>query len=145
MDMALRSRYPWPNKRTRTTDEDDGADDEISVRYELVAGGNRPVEGMLPLAGITSMEELMEELAEFGCELQDETILSVHTIEAYYEDARGKTQQMGPRTPLKEVIGAGEVTVVQTAAAPSAGKPTRTAPSRVAVTVPPKRVNRAYP
>ena len=135
--------------KLNTADDDDAADDEISVRYELVSGGNRPIAGMLPLAGIASTDELLEELAEFGCELQDDTILSVPTIEAYYEDRRGKTKQLGPRTPLREVIESGEITVVQTAAAPvpapSASRPSRAAPSRVSVTVPPKRMSRAYP
>jgi hypothetical protein len=114
-------------------DNDEDLDDELSVRYELIIGGE-PVQGMLPLAGITTSAALLEELAEFGCELQNETILDEQHIEVYYEDRRGKTRPFGPNTPLQEALNAGEVTVVQTSAGHAKG------PSRVAVTKPPTRV-----
>ena len=108
----LRGAKKQQMTRVRTTDEDDEEEDEeISVKYEFVNG--RPVEGMLPLAGITTTAELLEELAEFGCELQDEVTLNVHHIEAWYEDRRGKNKQIGPRVPLDDVIDAGVVVVVE--------------------------------
>ena len=68
--------------RVRTTDDDAESmardDDEILVSYELAAGG-KPIEGSLPLAGIANAHDLLDELAEFGNELQDEAILSVST------------------------------------------------------------------
>lgn len=109
--------------RLKTTDEDDplaGPDDdderdELSVHYKL--GDGPPLHGMLPLAGITDSADLLSELAEFGCELQDEVILSVSTMEVEYEDARGKTKVLGPRTPFADVIQAGEATVLTKALA----------------------------
>ena len=45
-------------------------------------------------------------------------------MEAEYEDARGKTKILGPRTPMSEVIEAGEVKVVSKAVAQQrSGKP----------------------
>ena len=99
--------------RLKTTDDDDPLENdepELSVNYNL--GDETPIHGMLPLAGIKSSAELLNELAEFGCELQDEVILSVSMIEVEYEDPLGKAKILGPRTPLSEVIDAGEVTVV---------------------------------
>ena len=66
---------------------------------------------MLPLAGIKGSAELLNELAEFECELQDEVILSVSMIEVEYEDPLGKAKILG-LARLSEVIDAGEVTVV---------------------------------
>ena len=71
--------------------------------------------------------ELMTELAEFGCELQDDVVFSVSTMEATYENAAGKTKTLGPRTTLSEVVEAGEV-VVQTKSA--ALEQQRTKPTR---------------
>jgi len=104
--------------RLKTTDDDEaGVDrDELAVHYQLNDGDT--IDGMLPLGGITTSAELLEELAEFGCELQDEIILSVNHMEAQYEDHRGKMKALGPRTPLDEVIEAGDVTVVSRSRAP---------------------------
>lgn len=129
--------------RVKTHDEEDEVSDEINVRYELTGGG-RPIEGMLPLAGIETSDELLEELAEFGCELQDEVILSVRIIEAWYEDRHGKSKQLGPRTPLREVIDAGEVTVMQVAGGGGGGG---RAPGRAVTVRAPKRavvVNKSF-
>ena len=107
--------------RLKTTDEDelvhgpDGDEQELSVNYYL--GDDEPIHGMLPLAGIQTSAALLNELAEFGCELQDDFILSVSMVEVEYVDLRGKAKTLGPRTPLGEVIEAGEVTVVFKAAA----------------------------
>ena len=120
--------------RLTTTDDDDGVpgpdddDDEreeLSVSYKLSDGP--PLHGNLPLAGITNSAELLQELAEFGCELQDDLILSVSTIEVEYKDEKGKRKVLGPRTPLVEVLDAGEVTVLSKAfaAQQQRGKPNR--------------------
>jgi hypothetical protein len=101
----------------KTTDDDDLSDTDermdLSVKYELSSG--EPIDGMLPLTGIANCSELLEELAEFGCELQDDVIISVSTMEASYEDSSGKQKMIGPRTNFQEVINAGEVAVVSKA------------------------------
>merc|ERR1719375_2009933 len=71
----------------RATDEEeplgpDDGDGDLTVHYEL---GDDSIDGELPLTGIRSSSELLDELAEFGCELQDDVILSVSTIEVSYE------------------------------------------------------------
>ena len=114
--------------RVKTTDDDDeplaGAD-ELSVHYRL--GDSEPFHGMLPLAGIVDASELLTELAEFGCELQDDIIVGVNMMQAEYEDAAGKTKVIGPRTPLSEVVEAGEVTVLTKTAA----QQQRSTPARI--------------
>jgi len=108
--------------RLKTTDDDDALadsdddDKELSVHYKL-GSDDAPLHGMLPLAGISNVSELLRELAEFGCELQDDVILSTSLIEVEYKDAKGKTKMLGPRTRLSEVIDAGEATVITKAAA----------------------------
>lgn len=96
----------------KTTDEEDEPLDgceELSVQYDLGLGA--PFHGMLPLAGINNSADLLTELAEFGCELQDDVILSAGHMDAEFEDAKGKAKTIGPRTPLGEIVAAGEVTV----------------------------------
>ena len=135
-DEFAKSSKPNRDGMTRltTTDDDDGVpgpdddDDEreeLSVSYKLSDGP--PLHGNLPLAGITNSAELLQELAEFGCELQDDLILSVSTIEVEYKDEKGKRKVLGPRTPLVEVLDAGEVTVLSKAfaAQQQRGKPNR--------------------
>ena len=114
----LKSRREPGMTRLKTTDEDEplaGADgndmDELSVHYKL-GGDSEPLHGMLPLAGISSSGELLNELAEFGCELQDEIIVNINMMEVEYTDAKGKTRSLGPRTPLAEVLEAGELVVM---------------------------------
>lgn len=95
-----------------TADEDDplnASDDELSVYYKL--GDGPPLHGMLPLAGISNSADLLRELAEFGCELQDDVILSISTTDVEYTDHLGKTKVLGPFTPFADVTNAGEVTV----------------------------------
>lgn len=98
--------------RLKTTDDDEvGIDrDELAVHYQLNDGGT--IDGMLPLGGIMTSAELLDELAEFGCELQDEVFLNIHHMDVQYEDRRGKVKTVGPRTPLDEIIEAGDVTVI---------------------------------
>lgn len=104
-------------QRLKTTDDDEQAlgpdDDELSVRYEL-GDESKVIEGMLPLTGIATSAELLDEIAEFGCELQDDIILNVSMFEATYQD-RGKTKVIGPRTSLDAIIEAGSVTVTSKA------------------------------
>lgn len=107
--------------RLKTTDEDERLEpgengEEISVRYDL--GNGEPIEGFLPLAGINGASELLEELAEFGCELQDDIVLSVYTIEATFTDQRGKERVIGPRTPFHEAIEADQIIVSSKATVP---------------------------
>ena len=102
--------------RLKSTADDDellSGGQELSVHYKVSEGAT--FDGMLPLTGIDSTAELLNELAEFGCELQDDVILSVATMEAEFEDANGKIKPIGPRTPLAEIIKAGEVTVLSKA------------------------------
>lgn len=105
-------REPGMTQLKTTTDEEDeplSGCDELSVQYDL--GHGEPFHGMLPLAGINNAAELLTELAEFGCELQDDVILSTGHMEAEFDDAKGKTKAIGPRTPLSEVVASGEVMV----------------------------------
>lgn len=121
------SREPGMTRLKTTDDEDplgDLEDDyELSVFYHL---GGTPLHGMLPLAGIRDSSELLKELAEFGCELQDDIILNVSMMDAEYEDVKGKTKALGPRTPLSEVVRAVKVTVLSKMVAQrKRGKPPR--------------------
>ena len=140
----------------KTTDEDEveslgpeaagGTDfeSELSVRYELDGDGETTVDGMLPLAGIATSAELLDEIAEFGCELQDEVILSVNLIEVTYADRGGKERILGPRTSFDEVIAAGEVRVT-TKGAPRPPNRVINAARQVAVTVAPRPVEGQVP
>ena len=112
----------------KTTDEEDermmaDGEEELSVRYDLYGDGET-LDGMLPLGGVRTTAELLDEIAEFGYDLQDDIILNVKQLEVYYEASDGKEKVVGPRTKLVDVVAAGEVTVLNKAAnAPSRAHP----------------------
>lgn len=120
--------------RLKMTDDDElegGLDrDELSVHYHLADAA--PTKGMLPLGGISQVSELLEEVAEFGNELQDDMLINRSLMEVSYEDRRGKVKIVGPRSQLGEIIESGELTVVVSKlrhlpAAPRAAPPRRVA------------------
>ena len=96
---------------------------EITLRDFLGA-----VETTPPSIAPGSLKRFEAWNAEFGCELIDGANITSETIEVTFIDARtGKTRKLGPRTPLQDVLDAGEVTVLSKAfaAQQQRGKPNR--------------------
>ncbi|KAL3926790.1 MAG: hypothetical protein SGPRY_003136 [Prymnesium sp.] len=104
------------HKPIRKQNEDDsmstlGNEDEITIHYDIEGAVQS---GILPLEGISSIPQLLEEIADFGCELIESADIDVQDIEVYFEDQLGKKmKKVTTRTPLETVLLANSLSVTE--------------------------------
>eukprot|EP00966_Prymnesium_polylepis_P321096 7377414-Prymnesium_polylepis.1 len=81
-----------------------GIEDEVTVHYDIQGAVQS---GILPLDGVSTVAQLLEEVADFGCELIEGAEFEAMDIEVYYEDENGKQKKLTSKTPLSAVLVAG--------------------------------------
>ena len=83
-------------------------DGEITVHYDIDGAMQS---GVLPLEEVTTLEDLLEELAEFGMELIEGTDIDAQEIEVHYEEPDGKLKKLSHRTAMSVVLASDSLTV----------------------------------
>ncbi|KAL1504195.1 hypothetical protein AB1Y20_010604 [Prymnesium parvum] len=107
------ARRPAGHRPVRRQSDEEGAstlgcDDEVTVHYDIDGAVQS---GILPLEGVGSIAQLLEEVADFGAELIGGAEIHVEDIDVHYEEAHGKMKKITARTPLSVVLVAGSLSV----------------------------------
>lgn len=111
--MTRGRRREKRGQMVRTVDQESsigmGAE-EVTVHYHISGAVQS---GVLPLEGVTSIEDLLEEIAEFGMELIEGADIEAQDLDVHYEDQGGKLKKLGQRTPLSTVCASESLTVTE--------------------------------